>query len=73
MPIDGTARRHDAGNVFSKLQLQRRLPRQALEPHPIIDHGEPAGGESPSSSTISAYLAWTGRDMAIATSRTASG
>ena len=39
------ARRHDAADLTAEFLLQRGPPWHELEAEPIIDHGEPAGGE----------------------------
>lgn len=44
-PVYVSSRRHYATDLVTEFLLQRRPPRHELEPHPIIDHGEPAGGE----------------------------
>ena len=47
-PVDAAARRHDAGNVFAELHLERRRPGHKLEAEPVVDHGETAGSEAQS-------------------------
>ena len=44
-PIDVPAGRDHAADMAPELLLQRRPPGDELKPHPIVDHGEPAGGE----------------------------
>ena len=44
-PIDVPAGRNHAADMAPELLLQRRPPGHELKPHPIVDHGEPAGGE----------------------------
>ena len=44
-PLHVPARRHDAAHLAAEFLLERRPPRHELEAEPVIDHGEPAGGE----------------------------
>src|SRR3546814_18773616 len=41
-PVHPAAGRHHSGDVFAKLRVERRPPRDELEAQAIIHHGEPA-------------------------------
>src|SRR5579885_1842333 len=45
VPIDATARRHNAPDLAPEVLFERGSPWHELEAQPIVDHGEAPGGE----------------------------